>query len=41
MLYVILYMYDKKNGHRYRKITYEYYECVKANKMIVSAWMVQ
>jgi hypothetical protein len=38
---VILYMYDKLNGYRYRKIGYDYYEVVKNNPMIISAWMVK
>lgn len=34
---VILYMYDHLNGHRYRKLSYEYYLRVAHSPQIVSA----
>ena len=42
---VILYMYDKINGYRYRRISYNYYCVLLSNweahkNVIISAWMV-
>lgn len=38
---VILYLYDKINGYRYRKLSYAYYLCNLDSKLIVSAWLVK
>jgi len=37
---VIIYLYDARNGYRYRHISCSYYNRVQNHPWIVSAWMV-
>lgn len=37
---VILYLFDDLNGHRYRRVSLDYYYRIAGSRQIVAAWIV-